>query len=513
MTDELPPGWAIASLGSLGRWLGGGTPSKAVREYWENGTVHWVSPKDMKRPLIDSAQDQITEKAIEESATNLVPANSVLMVTRSGILEHSFPVAVNTVPVTMNQDLKAVAVRGVDAVYTSYFLQSRAQDILRACKKDGTTVASIDTDRLAAYQVLVAPAAEQQRIVSKIDELFSRIDEGERALERVQKLVERYRQSVLKAAVTGELTRDWREKNKDKLESGEALLARILRARREAWEKAELDKMKAKGTMPANDKWKQKYEEPAAPTIDDLPELPEGWVWASTEQICSSVRDGTHDTPKYVTEGVPLITSKNLLLNGLSFEDVQLVSIDDHKAISKRSGVEPGDILFAMIGTIGNPVVVRAEREFSIKNVGLFKRNESFIAPDYLRVWLSSPLFNGWLEPRKKGTSQKFAPLGLLRAIPVPLPCLMEQQRIVDEADRLLLNGAHVAAGISEQAVRSSALRQTILRSAFSGGLSTQQSSDEPAADLLERIATERDHAPAKPKPKRGRKPKTSEPA
>ena len=75
----------------------------------------------------------------------------------------------------------------------------------------------------------------------------------------MQKLVERYRQSVLKAAVTGELTRDWREKNKGKLESGEALLARILKARREAWEKAELDKMKAKGITPANDKWKQKY--------------------------------------------------------------------------------------------------------------------------------------------------------------------------------------------------------------------------------------------------------------
>lgn len=102
MSKQLPPGWATAPLNSLGDWLGGGTPSKAVREYWHDGTVHWVSPKDMNRPLIDSAQDQITEKAVRESATNLVPENSVLMVTRSGILEHSFPVAVNTVPVTMN---------------------------------------------------------------------------------------------------------------------------------------------------------------------------------------------------------------------------------------------------------------------------------------------------------------------------------------------------------------------------------------------------------------------------
>ena len=93
--------------------------------------------------------------------------------------------------------------------------------------------------RAADIVVPVPPESVQRRIVSKIDELFSQIAEGERALERVQKLVERYRQSVLKAAVTGELTRDWREKHKGPLESGEALLQRILKARREAWEKAE----------------------------------------------------------------------------------------------------------------------------------------------------------------------------------------------------------------------------------------------------------------------------------
>ena len=259
MSEDLPTGWESAELDALGKWRGGGTPSKAVTAYWSNGTVHWVSPKDMKRLLIDSAQDQITPKAVAESAANLIPKDSVLMVTRSGILEHTFPVSINTVEVAVNQDLKAwTPYLGIDPTYIAYFLKAHGQNILSVCSKDGTTVSSIDFDRLKSYAIVLAPSSEQARIVSKIEELFSRIDEGERALERVRTLVERYRQSVLKAAVTGELTRAWRERHTGQLESGEALLTRILEARRQAWEQSELAKMKAKGIRTATDAWKKK---------------------------------------------------------------------------------------------------------------------------------------------------------------------------------------------------------------------------------------------------------------
>src|SRR6185437_15075277 len=137
----------------------------------------------------------------------------------------------------------------------------------------------VPPDFVRESPIPVAPAKEQQRIISKIDELFSRIEEGEQALKRVEKLVERYRQSVLKAAVTGELTRDWREARTragGRMESGEALLARILKARRTSWEAAELAKFKAKGKTPANDRWKQKYAEPRRADTPNLPELPEG---------------------------------------------------------------------------------------------------------------------------------------------------------------------------------------------------------------------------------------------
>jgi type I restriction enzyme, S subunit len=103
--------WPMVPLGDVGRWFGGGTPSKANPKYWTGGTIPWVSPKDMKQPLIDDAQDHITEEAVGESSTNMVEIGSVLVVARSGILQHTLPVAITTRRVALNQDIKAVEPR------------------------------------------------------------------------------------------------------------------------------------------------------------------------------------------------------------------------------------------------------------------------------------------------------------------------------------------------------------------------------------------------------------------
>ena len=222
----------------------------------------------------------------------------------------------------------------------------------------------------------------------------------------------------------------------------------------------------------ANWKGDGRYKEPT--DIEDrmLPELPQSWVWASAEAVCKSVRDGTHDTPEYVEKGVPLVTSKNLLPTGLDFENTKLISIEDHEEISKRSAVDDGDILFAMIGTVGNPVVVRTDREFSIKNVGLFKKNDKYLVPEYLKLWIESPVLNKWLTPKLKGTTQKFAPLGLLRAITVALPPYDEQRNIVGEVERRLSVVEELEKEVTANLQRAERLRHSILQQAFSGGFS-----------------------------------------
>jgi type I restriction enzyme, S subunit len=217
---NLPPSWMPAPLGELGYWCGGGTPSKSNNEYWQNGTIPWVSPKDMKVSKITGSYDYITPRAVAESATSLVPAGAVLMVVRSGILRHTFPVAVARVDVALNQDMKAlVPFDGVDSYYVAAALRAFGDEILHVCAKSGTTVNSIEFPRLKSYNIPLAPRLEQIRIVSRLDELLSQLDAGLGSLARVIKLVgassidaqseisraEGLRRAILRSAFSGKL--------------------------------------------------------------------------------------------------------------------------------------------------------------------------------------------------------------------------------------------------------------------------------------------------------------------
>ena len=164
--------------------------------------------------------------------------------------------------------------------------------------------------------------------------------------------------------------------------------------------------------------------------------LPEVWEWTHLNDVLD-VRDGTHDTPKYVDMGYPLITSKNLYTGTLSFENVKFISEEDHKKISDRSKVNVGDILFAMIGSIGNPVIVNHNEEFSIKNIALFKfhligKPNNRYAHYFLTYAQES------MKAESSGAVQSFVSLGFLRNYLFPLPPLEEQHRIVAEIDRLM---------------------------------------------------------------------------
>jgi type I restriction enzyme, S subunit len=370
-----------------------------------------------------------------------------------------------------------------------YFIHSKYRQI--QSKPRGTGTPHVEPEVFWSLELPVPPANEQERIASKIDELFSRIDEGERALERVQKLVERYRQSVLKAAVTGELTRAWREKNKDKLESGEDLLGRILKARREAWERDELQKMKAKGITPTNDMWKQGYREPQTPDTAGLSSLPRGWVWATVDQLSTKVVDGVHRKPHYVSAGIPFVTVKNLTAGpGISFEQLNYITPEDHAEFIKRTDPERGDVLVSKDGTLGVIRVVRTDTVFSIfVSVALVKPVKRDMA-EYIGLSLSSPVVQAQMVP--KGSGLQHIHLEDLRRDCIPLCGRDEQAAVVEAAERHLVSIEHFERDLAGRAKLSANLRQSILKVGFSGSLVDQDPDDEPAAAFLERIAAHR---------------------
>ncbi|MFH1614293.1 MAG: restriction endonuclease subunit S [Planctomycetota bacterium] len=157
--------------------------------------------------------------------------------------------------------------------------------------------------------------------------------------------------------------------------------------------------------------------------------LPNNWKYVRLAEYCD-VRDGTHDSPKYVSSGYPLITSKNVKDGYIDFNNISLISEDDFNNINKRSKVDWGDIIMPMIGTIGNPLIVETDQEFAIKNVALMKFNQKLLFNRYTYYFLKSPLFEYGLNKINRGGTQKFISLGDIRNIQIPLPPPPEQKRI-----------------------------------------------------------------------------------
>ncbi|MBU5428194.1 restriction endonuclease subunit S [Tissierella pigra] len=277
---------------------------------------------------------------------------------------------------------------------------------------------------------------------------------------------------ILQLAIRGKLV----EQDKND-EPASALVQRI---------KEERDKLVKEGKI-RKPKKLESIEEEEKPF-----EIPEGWEWVRFQEVLD-VRDGTHDTPKYVDTGIPLITSKNLVNGEINFDDIKFISIEDHKKISERSNVENEDILFAMIGSIGNPVIVNENLEFSIKNVALFKYyKKGLITPKYLYYYL---LFvQEDMKKQSSGGVQSFISLTFLRNYIFPLPSLAEQKRIVEKVDELFALIDELDSNKEDLLEVINLTRNQVLQEAIQGKLVEQNPEDEPASVLLERIMEERDN-------------------
>lgn len=182
------------------------------------------------------------------------------------------------------------------------------------------------------------------------------------------------------------------------------------------------------------------------------------------------VRDGTHDSPKFHESGYPLVTSKNLKNGVISFEKIQYVSKEDYLSISQRSGVKKGDVLMAMIGTIGNPVVIETDAEFAIKNVALFKTNSNQ-SPHFLRYYLGSDYVIRKMEKDAKGATQKFVGLGYLRSFPINVPSIDIQISIVKELEDYERHTKKLLSSYLTKLNQLLGLKQSILKQAFNGEL------------------------------------------
>lgn len=298
---------------------------------------------------------------------------------------------------------------------------------------------------------------EQRRIVAEIEKQFSRLEEGVGALRRVQANLKRYRAAVLKAACEGKLVPTEAEiakSKKRKFETGEELLARILAERRKNWQ------------------GRGKYKEPAAPDTAKLPPLPEGWAVASVEQLAIKVVDGTHHTPTYMDDGIAFISVKDIRAGIVHFDNCKFITAEAHNELIKRCHPEKGDILITKSGTIGRSAVVVTDRPFSLfVSVALIKPVRGIFDPKFLKTALDAYIGGINISQDIKGALLKNLHLEDLCVVPIRLPPLAEQSRIVAEVERRLSVVEELEATVEANLQRAARLRQSILQKAFAGGL------------------------------------------
>jgi type I restriction enzyme, S subunit len=509
MTEsELPKGWCLASLEEiveanrkiaygvlqLGQDIGDGVPLVRVKDIAEGR----VAVDGLKRihPDIAAKYPRTMLRGGEVLLTIVGTIGRTAVVPKS-LVGANAARAVAVIPVAPDLEARFVEV-ALRQSSVREKLTSAAHEVARK-------TLNLEDVRLAT--IPIAPIGEQQRIVAKLDELFSDLDAGVAALERAQANLKRYRAAVLKAAVEGRLTEEWREQHPD-TEPASELLTRILAERRSKWESEKLADYEAKGRKPPKD-WKAKYPAPAELDDAELPELPTGWIWTTLDSV-SSITGGITKGQKHGSDvelrDVPYLRVANVQRGFLKLNEIKTILA--RPADVERLLLKEGDVLFNEGGDrdkLGRGWVWDGQVENCIHQNHVFRARP--LVPEIQSRFIShhgNTFGQEWFM--RAGTqSVNLASINLtaLRRFPVPVPPADEQAAIIELLDEKLPNIEHALELIEKNFARAKRLRQSILKDAFEGKLAEQDASDEPASKLLDRIQRERAVEDAKPKPPR----------
>jgi len=458
---EVPNSWAWARLIGLVTKLTDGTHHSPPNS--DTGEFKYITAKNIKSDGVSLKNVTYVSRAIhEEIYSRCNPEKGDILYIKDGATTGVVTINDLDEPFSMLSSVallkpsSAVANTLIVLFLRSPFFYEQMRSLMK-----GAAITRVTLKRMSPALVPLPPLAEQHRIVAKVDELMALCDELEAAqtarekrrdrlvavvhhrlgngdddgesgvgfketarfffnhLPRLTVRVEhirQLRQTILDLAVRGRLVGQVAGD-----EGAPRLLEKIADRRDSLIESGVVRKSKPLPLLPE----------------DEVPfEAPPGWI-ATRLGIVYDVRDGTHDTPKYVGNGYPLVTSKNLSTGKLTFTNVKYIGEQDYLQISRRSRVDRGDILLAMIGSIGNPVIVDTDREFSIKNVALFKYfAHDLSCPGYLCLFLQHTTSE--MRQQAAGGLQPFVSLGFLRKYPMLLPPLSEQHRIVAKVDELM---------------------------------------------------------------------------
>jgi type I restriction enzyme S subunit len=445
----LPDSWTLSTIGEIGKIASGGTPSSKQPSYFE-GDIPWLTPKDLSgysEKFISRGARNISQEALENSSAKLLPKGTVLFSSRAPV---GYCAIANN-EISTNQGFKNLIPS--DAVCSDYvYHYLKGNKSLAEEYASGTTFLELSAKAFSRIPIPVPPLPEQRRIVARIEELFSRLDAGVAELHAAKAQLKRYRQSVLNAAVTGELTKEWRERN-PKVEPASELLERILQQRREQWP------------------GKGKYKEPLP--IKPVPSstTPSSWTQVNLDSITTILGDGLHGTPKYDSDGEFYFINGNNLSYGKILLKDNTKRVSESEFLKYKKPLNQHTILVSINGTLGNTAFYSNEKVILGKSACYFN-----LAPVLNKYFVEAVLrtnrFISYLHNTATGSTIKNVPLKAMRAFNFTIPPLAEQEQIVAEVEARTTVIGHLETELDQQISRSHKLRQSILSKAFEGELS-----------------------------------------
>lgn len=506
MMNKMREDWIEVELGEICFTTSGGTPSRNQMNFYQ-GSIPWVKSGELDKGIIYDTEEHISEEAIQKSSAKIFPKGTLLIALYGATIGK---LAFLGVDAATNQAICGIyRSQEVDSKYLYNFLLYRKQKLIS--QGTGGAQPNISQTILKKLEVPLAPLPIQRAIVSKIEALFSDLDNGMANFKKAQEQLKIYRQSVLKKAFEGELTREWREKQTN-LPTAEELLQQIKQERQnhynqqiEEWKKAvkEWEKEGTENSKPTKPQSVKEVHTLRDDDLENLCDLPEGWGWVKLGNVCLKIMDGTHFSPKNTDKGdYKYITAKNIKEGRIDLSNITYVSKDDHKSIYSRCDVKKGDVLYIKDGaTTGRAAVNNMNEEFSLlSSVGVFRVSENVILPKYLEYFLNAEVNRNRMLENVAGVAITRLTLVKLNNSSFSVCSLQEQTQIVQEIERRLSVCDKMEQSIKESLAKAEALRQSILKKAFEGKLLTeaeiqqckQEADYEPASELLKKIQAEK---------------------
>ncbi|WP_086932005.1 restriction endonuclease subunit S [Agarilytica rhodophyticola] len=495
--SELPEGWASTTVDAFIQSMIGGASPK--REDYSNNGVLALNKGDIKsrgKLSIKTNPKMLPQEYVENHINKLIDYNDIVVTLRDLSQKADF---LGLIARYKNNE-KAIITQGMYKLnistecsgdYLIHFSNSPFYRELVKAEKVGVTQVHLRNDQFRGIEIPLPPLNEQTRIANKLDSLLAKVDAAQARLERIPTLLKRFRQSVLAAATSGELTREWRER--DVVD----------------FAMKEIKSLKEKKSMLSIKKPKEPLP---APNID-YEDIPEQWAYSDITPFLDVERAGLKTGPfgsllkksDHQAAGIPVIGIENIAKTGFRHGSKIHISLSKANELDGYD-LKPGDILISRSGTVGETCVVpenigNARFSTNIMRLSFFPGS---INSMYFRfLFLGSRVVLKQVNELCKGSTRLFLNQKILSSIRYPIPPIEEQKEIVRRVESLFAMADTIEKQYHQAKQRIDRLTQSILAKAFRGELVPQDPNDEPASELLKRIQAEREQKKAKPARKR----------